>query len=308
MQSRYLIVACSAVCLLFGEDVARQSLAVTYSASTPNGGSFTSNNGSSVSSSYHSPLVTMPGGVTGSLDETAAAGISGLRASAQAHISGSFNGLPSSVIGGSGTASGSWNDFVLIGPAAGSIPISLNLQLDGTFSTGAILSNNWANSGRADMNVTVNGSFAGQSFAGGYSQAKEGYPPPGGPISSSSTGVFGTAGSLPVNFTSPTFMVTVGAPFDVTLQLIAGASAFYAVGASSGPGPHTMDLLAISDFSSTLTFDRSGPVFNVPAGYTVNSVSAGVIDNRFIVPDPTTLAMLLAALPVAYLGYWRRRK
>lgn len=278
-----------------------QANAATYTASTPNGGSQTSTDGSSITSSFHSPLIPLAGGPLGSLDEFAAAGQSGLRASAQAHISGSHEGLVSGLMGAGATASGSWNDFVLTGPVGGSIPITLNLQLDGTFATNTILSNNWGYNGSSGIDVTVNGAVAGQNFAGGFNQTKQGYPPPGS-ISASSSGVFGTAGSLPVNFTSPTFVVPVGTPFDISLQLAVGASTYYSVNASSGPGPWTLDLFALSDFSNTLTFATGRPVFDVPEGYTVNSLSAGIVDNLFVVPEPSTATLLLLGIGVLALS------
>jgi hypothetical protein len=56
-----------------------------------------------------------------------------------------------------------------------------------------------------------------------------------------------------------------------------------------------------SSFADTLTFSRSGPVFTLPAGYTVNSVSGNIVDNSWsdprnpaTVPEPATLVMMLA--------------
>jgi hypothetical protein len=52
---------------------------------------------------------------------------------------------------------------------------------------------------------------------------------------------------------------------------------------------------ADASFLNTLSFPTNRPVFTVPDGYTVNSVSAGIVDNRFQsqVPEPSTLALLL---------------
>jgi len=38
-------------------------------------------------------------------------------------------------------------------------------------------------------------------------------------------------------------------------------------------------------FDSTLSFPLLGPVFNLPAGYTVQSASGLIVDNRWLSPD-----------------------
>ena len=107
--------------------------------------------------------------------------------------------------------------------------------------------------------------------------------------------------AVPANFTSPTVLVPVGSSFNVSLQLNVSATAYYSVTGSSGPGPYTLDLFSLSDFSNTLKFSTVGPVFNLPEGYTINSPSAGIVDNHFVVPEPSTIT--LAALGLLGLGY-----
>lgn len=59
-----------------------------------------------------------------------------------------------------------------------------------------------------------------------------------------------------------------------------------------------------ADFLNTLKFTRSGPVFDLPAGWTAQSVDLSIIDNRFCppgacvppVPEPSTLWLCLAGL------------
>ena len=64
----------------------------------------------------------------------------------------------------------------------------------------------------------------------------------------------------------------------------------------------------ISNFSSTVTFPTSGPVFDLPPGYTVNSPSAGIVNNQYVLPEPSALALLAAGSSgLALLGRRRAR-
>ena len=95
-----------------------------------------------------------------------------------------------------------------------------------------------------------------------------------------------------VEIDSDVFSVPVGVPVRMRLSLTAAG----ALG-SAGSGGF---MFSTSDFDSTLTFNRDGPVFTLPAGFTVNG--PGVVDNQWIgadvpggtVPEPGTL--LLAGL------------
>jgi hypothetical protein len=60
-------------------------------------------------------------------------------------------------------------------------------------------------------------------------------------------------------------------------------------------------------FDSTLSFPLSGPVFNFPEGYTVDSVGGLIVDNRWLgladpepepqpVPVPSSLALMFTGL------------
>ena len=50
-----------------------------------------------------------------------------------------------------------------------------------------------------------------------------------------------------------------------------------------------------TDFGGTLSFATSGPVFDLPPGWTANSISGNIVDNRFVgaeIPEPGTLTLL----------------
>ena len=59
-----------------------------------------------------------------------------------------------------------------------------------------------------------------------------------------------------------------------------------------------------TDFGDPLSFAPSGPVFDLPAGWTANSISGNIVDNRFVgaaVPEPGALT-LLASGALSMLG------
>lgn len=71
------------------------------------------------------------------------------------------------------------------------------------------------------------------------------------------------------------------------------------VGASASSNVTHGNAQALTSFGETLSFPDVGPVFNLPDGYTVNSVSGLIVDNRWVgvlqatVPEPSTLVLLL---------------
>jgi len=88
---------------------------------------------------------------------------------------------------------------------------------------------------------------------------------------------------------SSTIDVPVNTPFTVKMFLLTTAEVDVPIGGA-------LDLAANCDFAHTASFETEGQAFNVPAGYTVNSASAGVTDNAFLlVPAPSALAMLASA-------------
>ncbi|MBI3838904.1 MAG: PEP-CTERM sorting domain-containing protein [Planctomycetia bacterium] len=57
-------------------------------------------------------------------------------------------------------------------------------------------------------------------------------------------------------------------------------------------------------FSHTFGFPTSGPVFNLPDGFTANSPEGQIANNNFV-PEPSTLA--LAAIGLGLVACYRRR-
>jgi hypothetical protein len=99
---------------------------------------------------------------------------------------------------------------------------------------------------------------------------------------------FGGLGAPDVSYdttlTSVSVLVPLNTPVSIGLDLAVDASAgdFNASGTSL--------------FSDTFGFVTGGPLFNLPDGYTANSPTSFIVDNRFAppgsaVPEPSTLVM-----------------
>jgi hypothetical protein len=193
--------------------------------------------------------------------------------------------------GGSGSMFGEFRiDDLVLTPLAGgglaTVFVMLNLDLSGSLGAGGSLNSPGFDppagaGGTASINVSVTTqALTGQTFSGtrGYSNNNRHEE------SFQSSGLLAGGDAL---VTSP-FEVQVGAPFTVMMAM--GVSAGASTNVSHG------NAFARASFSNALSFPTDRPVFTVPDGYTVNSVSAGIVNNRFgflQVPEPSTLALFL---------------
>jgi hypothetical protein len=179
------------------------------------------------------------------------------------------------------------DDLVVTPTGAGgaaTVPIALHLDLSGALSGSGSLNSPpelvWpaSASGTATVAVGVTASGIGLStFAGTRSYSENSF----GEVSAGSTGLLAEGDLL----TTPVFAVGVGTPFSlhVTLSVSAGASTNITHGNAD----------AAASFGHTLRFASGRPVFDLPEGYTVDAPSAGIVDNTFVVPEPSTLALTL---------------
>lgn len=191
------------------------------------------------------------------------------------------------------------NDLIISGPATGSVSTRLNLHVGGTMdassSFSALPDGIFGASG-----FTVGLLVRGIGFVGdGYFELKStnGNAPVVSHESGWLTGFDGDA-----ILTSDSFSVQLDTPFTVEFSLSSQVQAGMR-DTESGLA------FAFLRFDNTLSFNTEGDVFNLPPGYTANSVSAGIVNNRFVaVPEPTTGALLAGAATVAFFHVWRQRR
>ena len=194
------------------------------------------------------------------------------------------------------TAIVKWNDFIVTGPAgATTVAISINLFIEGTFDligddTPEGVFPPFTAAGNLSVGIYASNQNVGSGQAWTSIQ--------NGVTDSGNNGILtGFNGSMLVS--SQTFNVSVNTPFTLELSLSAGAGAV-------GRDNQTFYLESTTNFNNTLTFATDRPVFNVPAGYTVNSVEAGILNNAVSVPEPSTILLSLAAIPLLVV-FMRKR-
>ncbi len=208
------------------------------------------------------------------------------------------------------TASWFFDDLIITG--AGSSPTgSLNLTLNGVFGANIFnLSNLFTAGLTSSVGFSLTGNVAGQGFAGSFNQTHtmsvgglaSGDCNPCESTTVTTSGIIGQ-GPLPVNLTTQVFNLPVNTPFSMALQLNSNAYLSWAVFGSSCDDSgcsSAFNIDSLSDFSHTLSFPTSGPVFNLSDGFTLNSAQANIVNNHIpaeSVPEPGTLPLLAFGLP-----------
>jgi len=210
---------------------------------------------------------------------------------------------------------GMWefDDFLVTGTGSQSVPVlgALHLALGGTiFGTGLGDSQGSLTAvangvGQIYFEIEINGTDAG------YGQASYAYNN-GSPIQLVDgllIGHYGSGGSIADSITSSQLMIPVGQTFSVRVYVNASARGVVNIAGTPADQFDTVNALGggVSDFSTTVTFPTSGPVFDLPAGYTLNSPSAGIVNNQLVVPVPEPRLVTLLVTGIGVLGALRRR-
>jgi hypothetical protein len=234
--------------------------------------------------------------------EIAAASYGTLRGSANADVLNVSNFFP--IFSGSLTGAQESSDFflddlVITGPP-GNILVSFNFVISG--SIGATIESTgptafYQSSARVKARViNLQSSFGGSGFELGEMNVDA-----AGNVAR--TGIFG---SFPVNSdgmalgTTPAITTFAG---DTAIQFWLGleTSAAALVGFGAEPGRAN----GYAAFNDTFGFPTSGPVANLPEGYTLNSLDGHIVNNRFVgaaaVPEPSSLVLVLVAAGVLIL-------
>ncbi|MBC8134553.1 MAG: hypothetical protein H8F28_01530 [Fibrella sp.] len=208
------------------------------------------------------------------------------------------------LMGGNATARARYTDFVI----STTLPNATSVQgsVNGIFNySGTITDVTTANISRegATARITVPG---GTAFSVAESTQSEG-------------------------FTSPTFTLPVGVPFTLGMELSVGIQSILAGRIPTGGGTPQAGLTESVSIDSALSLGSAlsggggapfanpnsltGPVFNLPAGYTVNSVQANIVNNQWfgptlvtVVPEAGTFALALPALGLVGAVVIRRHR
>jgi hypothetical protein len=202
--------------------------------------------------------------------------------------------------GGQQSSSFVLDDFVITGPP-GDISISFNYVITGSLGTSIVAIGNLAHYAAS---AEVEALISYQSSAGGVGNLQVGQMGVYRGEIVSQSGIFqsfpldddgigmGTTPSL------PTFAGDTALLFGLALNTRTSAS----VGFGGEPGHAN----GHASFGHTFGFPTSGPVANLPPGYTLNSVSGHIVDNRFVVPEPGAFTLACSSV-IVLLSYLRVR-
>lgn len=250
-------------------------------------------------------------------DSTAGPGDVGVAATGFAQIN-PITGPAYFGTGASATAMIVFSDLVISGPGgATDVLAAMNFfthldeesaSLDSALSGSA----NIGSSAEADWGVTFDDGTGGGYTATEFSQLK--LSSNAGVITNTSSTYGDFSGSTDsasllagTVLSTPEFSLPVGQPITVTLFAgLAAGSGWTSCSLDCNGGSTSVDFGALDTFG----LPSSGLVFDLPEGYTVNSVDGLIVDNHFVggtstVPEPSTFPILLVSLAAIWLRRFR---
>lgn len=218
----------------------------------------------------------IPNAVTLAASGFARADRFGLHASANASFNrvSPSNGNGRGIVRSATSATVTFDDFVISGSPGQMVTTSLNLHLSGRLSAIDGGETAAAGSGTANATVYVDHRQVGDGVIAAASRD----------TGLSGIGWLSTFNGLAVLQTA-SFTVPTNTPFTIQLQLGTTATAVVDEGLGGSSA-------GAADFGSTFSFATDRPVFDLPAGLTASSLEANIVDNRFVVPSPGSLAVL----------------
>lgn len=253
-----------------------------FSASVATGESAIGTTPVSVSGTFFHPAYFEDGTFAGALSGNDGAAAAAGRLSAASMVTASGN-LYGGANDASGVASMRFDDIVITGPG-GPVPVSLNLILSGTLGTMAIVDDVVSYGALVKAAVSLDGEISSpgriEDFAGTIKQVLD--PSANPPLTLTSTGLLSAGDpSQGMTITTQVIMLPVGTPFSLFIRLVANSGLSFTVGEPQPDMNPFVSIIASSSFDHTLTFPQSGPVFNLPAGFTVNSAQALINNNAW---------------------------
>lgn len=211
--------------------------------------------------------------------------------------------LPNGALTSEGGTSQESSDFtldniVITGPAGSTsadiVDYSINVSVMGSLS--AVADTGFHSQAGVSLSVSTNSSLGGGGGAlGSMTVNSAGTVTASGVFSSFPVGVTGQTTAV-----SPVHQARSGDTISIQLILATFAIAGESFGSPAGSAAAT------ADFSHTVMFPTSGPVLNLPAGWTANSLDGTIVDNHFVASIPEPAALWLLGVAIA-AGLMRRR-